>query len=1068
MNSIVIYAAGDQYEGDPEFTVDVNGVQIGGTYDVSALYSSSIFQAFTITGTFLLAPDDVISINYVNDLYGSTGDRNLYINSINADGTIMEGAVAALVTNGVLPNAGALWADGSLNFVLPSASTPTTEDTLVINAAGDQYQGDPEFTVDVDGVQVGGTYAVSELYSSGNFEGVTLTGNFDITPDSELSINFINDSYGPGGDRNLYIGSIEVNGRTFQGSAAATGTNGDLPNAGALWADGSLNFNLGGVSLLGVNFSGAEEGFAIPTDAEIGYYASKGLNIFRLPFSWESLQPTLNGPLDTTVLSQIEQLVSYASSLGVKVILDVHNYGDYNGNPIGSSAVPISSFANLWGKLAGQFANNPDVLFGLMNEPNLPATTWLSAANSAIAAIRATGATSQTVLVSGVDYDIASTWLTSGNATTIGAGIVDPNNNYAFEVHQYLDSNGSGVGSDTVSPTIGVDSISDVTEWAQQTGQKLFLGEFGANSDTAGTTALNNMLAYMAANSSVWLGGTEWESGTNYNYYFNMAPVNGVDSAQTQVLDRYAPNPDTTGTTAPTPVLTGVSSTLSITQAAPLQPFQKINVTDAAQGVTYSVSITLSNAAGVTDADGTLSGTGLYYAGVGTYQMTATSVSALASALSAIVFTPTQNQISVTTALLLSVNNTVGTSTLATSIVATESGTIVPPSVTGLAASTTLLDDVTALPFAGVTITDAQANTSVSASITLESGGVATTANGTLAGTGLTQLSAGVYALGATTPSTLSAELAGLVFTPVDHEVTPGSSVTTDLSVTVSGQSTTTTVTSALVAQASFTAPVVSGLAAQTSLGQNATATPFSAISVSDPDDNASTSAVITFSNDGMATDADGLLSGAGLTHTGVGTYSLAATTPSRLAAELAGLVFTPTISATNSVVTTLASLTLAEGDATTTATMPIVATRPAALVDNVTVALSEDAYDGDAQGLIKIDGTQIGGSQTITALNALGLSDQLTFIGDFGVGTQDISIQFINDAYGGSSALDRNLYVDFISLNGTQIADTYAPLYANSTANFSLTLSGTPPGSVVPTLNSNNVTSETVAVLPK
>ncbi len=37
---------------------------------------------------------------------------------------------------------------------------------------------------------------------------------------------------------------------------------------------------------------------------------------------------------------------------------------------------------------------NPKVIFGLMNEPHdLPTENWLTAANVAIAAIRATGAT---------------------------------------------------------------------------------------------------------------------------------------------------------------------------------------------------------------------------------------------------------------------------------------------------------------------------------------------------------------------------------------------------------------------------------------------------------------------------------------------------------------------------------------------------------------------------------------------------------------------------------------------------------------------------------------------------
>ena len=33
---------------------------------------------------------------------------------------------------------------------------------------------------------------------------------------------------------------------------------------------------------------------------EIDYYVGKGVNVFRLPFAWERLQPTLNGDFDST------------------------------------------------------------------------------------------------------------------------------------------------------------------------------------------------------------------------------------------------------------------------------------------------------------------------------------------------------------------------------------------------------------------------------------------------------------------------------------------------------------------------------------------------------------------------------------------------------------------------------------------------------------------------------------------------------------------------------------------------------------------------------------------------
>lgn len=824
--------------------------------------------------------------------------------------------------------------------------------TITVEAAGDQYQGDPAFTVDVDGVQVGGPYYVTTLYSSGTFQQFTLSGNFNITPTGQISINYVNDASGAGGDRNLYVGSVDVDGHSFQGAVAALGTDGELWNAGALWADGSLDFNMseptpnptGRLSLLGVNLSGAEEygaldpnavlgvNYVYPTDAEIDYYASKGLNIIRLPFQWELLQPNEYGALSSTQLAQIDAVVAYANSKGMKVILDPHNYGAYDGNPIGSAATPISAFTNLWTQLAANFANNSQVLFGLMNEPNLSTATWLDAANSAIQAIRATGADTQKILVSGIDFDSTTNWLTSGNATVLGNGIVDPDNNYAFEVHEYLDSDGSGVGSDTVSTSIGVDRMQAITEWARDTGHQLFLGEFGANSDPTATAALSNMLTYMTANSDVWLGGTYWEASTSYNYYFNIAPTNGVDSPQMDVLDQFAP-----GTDAPQPpVLSGILAKSAVSDKTTVKPLAGVAVADAAQNASDSAVITMTNAAGAaTDADGSLTGAGLVRTGTGT------------------------------------------------------------------------------------------------------------------------------YALAATSPANLAAELGALVFTPTAHQVAPGATVATGLQLAVSDGTATATATLSVVATATATPPSVSGISASAALFDNKNVGPFIGVSVADPDKNAATSAAITLTNAGRATDADGVLTGAGLTHTGAGTYSLAAASPSALTSELQALLFTPTAHqvAVGSTVTTQVALAVSEGSAVTTANTSIITTAATPPVSNITVDLSEDAYNGDAQGYITIDGAQLGGLQTITASHALGDSDQLTFTGNFGTGPQNVSVQFTNDAYGGTSALDRNLYVDSIALNGQVAPNSAAPLYSDGTANFTLNPPGGATGAYAPLTNPSAIT---------
>jgi endoglucanase len=318
-------------------------------------------------------------------------------------------------------------------------------------------------------------------------------------------------------------------------------------------------FIMSGFSLFGVNLSGAEydpggtlEGtnYTYPTDAEIDYYASKGMTAIRLPFLLERVEPVGGGPLSTTELGYIDNVVSYAASKGIDVILDPHDFGDEYGTVIGTTAASNATFANFWGELASHFASASNVLFGLMNEPNaVTPAQWLVSANAAIAAIRAAGATTQQILVPGTDWDGADTWISSGNAQVLGSGIVDSSDNFAFEVHQYLDADGSGTSSSVVSTEIGVERLTAITQWAEATGNKLFLGEFGVASDPTSLSALNNMLAYMGEHTDVWEGGTYWAAGAWWgSYMYSVEPADGVDKPQMGVLEQFVPPTSLTAT----------------------------------------------------------------------------------------------------------------------------------------------------------------------------------------------------------------------------------------------------------------------------------------------------------------------------------------------------------------------------------------------------------------------------------------------------------------------------------------------------------------------------------------
>ena len=113
--------------------------------------------------------------------------------------------------------------------------------------------------------------------------------------------------------------------------------------------------------------------------------------------------------------------------------------------------------------------------------------------------------------------------------------VQDPANNYAFEVHQYLDSNSSGTSASCVSEQIGVQRIAAFSAWARKNHVRGFLGEFGGGRNDTCYAAVFNLLDDIAKNSDVWAGWTYWSSGAwQSNYMFNI-PTQIVSGKKTQL-----------------------------------------------------------------------------------------------------------------------------------------------------------------------------------------------------------------------------------------------------------------------------------------------------------------------------------------------------------------------------------------------------------------------------------------------------------------------------------------------------------------------------------------------------
>ncbi|KAI5835096.1 glycoside hydrolase [Schizophyllum commune Tattone D] len=289
----------------------------------------------------------------------------------------------------------------------------------------------------------------------------------------------------------------------------------------------------------GVNESCAEFGnqnipgvkntdYTWPSPSSIDYFIQDGLNTFRVPFLLERLAPPasgITGSFDSTYLADLQSTVEYITGKGGYAVIEPHNFMIYNGSTINSP----DEFASFWTNLATLFIDNTNVIFDLMNEPHdIDASVVYEHMQAAVNAIRAAGATQQLILVEGTSWTGAWTWTTSGNSDAFAA-LTDPNDNIAIEMHQYLDSDGSGTNETCVSATIGSERLQAATEWLKANNQRGFLGEMGAGSNADCISAVSDALCYLQQQEGTWIGALWWAAGPWWGDYFtSIEPPSGV------------------------------------------------------------------------------------------------------------------------------------------------------------------------------------------------------------------------------------------------------------------------------------------------------------------------------------------------------------------------------------------------------------------------------------------------------------------------------------------------------------------------------------------------------------
>jgi len=210
-----------------------------------------------------------------------------------------------------------------------------------------------------------------------------------------------------------------------------------------------------------------------------------GLNAFRLPVAWQFLvNNNLGGPLDANNSAAYDKLVMGCVNAGAKMcIIDIHNYARYNGLIIAQDAggPTNAQYTSLLSQLAEKYANVSQVAFDIMNEPHdipsLPA--WANSSQLAVNAIRAAGATTQQILIPGTDFASAATFANTSGPVLLGVKNPDgTTDNLLFNVHKYLDSDGSGTHSNCVTNNIDT-AFAPLAAFLRQNNRTAILTETG-------------------------------------------------------------------------------------------------------------------------------------------------------------------------------------------------------------------------------------------------------------------------------------------------------------------------------------------------------------------------------------------------------------------------------------------------------------------------------------------------------------------------------------------------------------------------------------------------------------
>jgi hypothetical protein len=266
---VIVWAAGEDYFGDPQFDLFVNGMALANDVTIPSepgRLPSAGRDALTRPYVFEIDADidiESVGVAFTNDRWGGTRDtdRNLYVSHVEFGGETYTPQEHGDFTPAFRPdarkemiaeNSGMVFGNGTLEFA--------ARQVITVYASGENYLGNPKFDLSVNGETI--AQGVEVISGTGRLpfdEREALADAFRFKVDADLEIEtvgvtFFNDAYAGERnlDRNLFIPKIAIDGAELRPEDNAVffkeaGENPMLQEAaegdGHLFANGTLLFD---------------------------------------------------------------------------------------------------------------------------------------------------------------------------------------------------------------------------------------------------------------------------------------------------------------------------------------------------------------------------------------------------------------------------------------------------------------------------------------------------------------------------------------------------------------------------------------------------------------------------------------------------------------------------------------------------------------------------------------------------------------------------------------------------------------------------------------------------------